>query len=445
MANESTESVKEFDKNLNSINEEVKKGKNKEQWLAEKIAEASAGMSVKVQGQYLQNVDDALSMANAQMLRTVTTNAGDVSQNINLDGYIAEQHHVNTFNANAKLSGSQYYAEVKVPGPGEVYGKNSFDIVIKDSLSSKGNAVHQYQVKYGADAKSTIRLLKEQGQVTKYSNQQIVVPPEQLEEVKKAFPGKTIVSEIGGTDKVSVKSTSLTKQQAKELQLKVQNNGDVPNIEWNHFKNKDLAMQIGKNASMAGMHASIMSAGFSLANKVVKGEGIDVEETVEVALKTGADAGVKNAVAGALKVGVEKNVIKFIPKGTPIGILANLACISVENIKIIGKYVRGEITFMETIEKMGRTSISMVYGIGWGATGAAVGSLSLSFIPIVGPIIGGVVGGVLGYMGGSKLGEAVYTGVKSIAKGAVNACKSAWNGFKSMSSKIGSKIGSIFS
>ena len=83
---------------------------------------------------------------------------------------------------------------------GKRYGKNSFDIVILDATKSKTPPVHQYQVKYGADAKATIQLLREHGSVTKYSNQQILVPPEQLDEVRKAFPGKTIVSEIGGTD-----------------------------------------------------------------------------------------------------------------------------------------------------------------------------------------------------------------------------------------------------
>lgn len=436
MAEECAESIREFDENFKSINENAKKGKGKELWLADKIAEASAGISVKVQGQYLQDVDNALSMANAQMLRTVTTKSGEISQCYNLDGYIAEQHHVNTFNANAKLSGSRYYAEVKVPALGETYGKNSVDVVIKDSLSTKGNAVHQYQVKYGANAKATIQLLREQGEVTKYSNQQILVPPEQVEEVRKAFPGKTIVSEIGGTDKVSVKSTPLTKQQAKEKQFDIQKNGEVPNIDWNHFKNKDLALKIGKNAGMAGLHASAMTAGFSLASQAIKGDGIDIDETVEVALKSGTDAGVKHAVAGALKVGIEKDIIRFIPKGTPMGTITNIACVSIENIKIFIKYINGEITFTEALELMGRTSVAMIYGIGWGVAGANIGMFCLSFIPIVGPLIGGFVGGVLGYMAGSKFGEALFNGVKTIAKGAVNVCKTTWNGIKSLGNKV---------
>ncbi len=49
--------------------------------------------------------------------------------NPNLDGFIAEQELVNSFNNSAVLEGSKYRAEALTP---DVYGKNSFDIVIKD-------------------------------------------------------------------------------------------------------------------------------------------------------------------------------------------------------------------------------------------------------------------------------------------------------------------------
>ena len=45
--------------------------------------------------------------------------------------------------------------------------------------------------------------------------------------------------------------------------------------------------------------------------------------------------GIKTVTAGALKVAVEKGIITIIPKGTPAGVIANLACISIENVKIL--------------------------------------------------------------------------------------------------------------
>lgn len=439
LATDTVESINEYDENLESVNKAAKQGVSKEQWLANNIAKAASGVSVVDHGIYLSTIDNALTNANAQMQKAITTKVSDntiVSRNMNLDGFIAEQYHVNSFNANAALHKSKYIAEVKVPEAGETYGKNSFDIVILDSTNPKAIPVHQYQVKYGADAKTTIQMLREHGDITKYSNQQIVVPADQVKEVQKAFPGKTVVSSIGGTDKVPIKSNELTKEQAKEMQLKSQEAGKVPSTDWNTFKNKDLALQIGKNAGMVGLQAAAITTGFSLAAQVINGEGIDVEETVEVALKTRADAGVKAAAAGALKVASEKGIIRLIPKGTPIGTIANIACVSIENIKILAKVAAGELTMSQAMEQMGRTSVSMVYSLGWGAAGMGIGAAALSWIPIVGPVVGGLVGGLVGGMAGSKFGSAVYSGIKAVGKGIVTACKSGWNKIKSVGSRI---------
>jgi len=440
MAAETIASIAEYDSNLASINEAAKKGVSRGKWLANQIADATKGVSAIQQGEYLNSIDTALNNANAQMLRTVTTNAGEISQCVNLDGYIAEQFHVNSFNRNATLSKSKYFAEVKVPAAGEIHGKNSFDIVIRDSTNPKAVPVHQYQVKYGGDAKTTIQLLRENGSVTKYSNQQIVVPPEQVAEVQAAFPGKTVVSQIGGTEKVPVTSEPLTKAQAKELQLKTQEKSTIPVTKWNDFKTKDMALQIGKNAGMVGLQAAAITTGFSLAAQVINGEGIDTDETVKVALETGADAGIKAAAAGALKVGAEKGIIRLIPPGTPAGVIANIACISIENIKILKRVATGELTLSEGLEEMARNSTVMVYGLSWGAAGMAIGAAALSWIPIVGPVVGGLVGGMVGYMAGSKFGNAVFNGVKTVAKGAKEACKKVWQGVKNIGHKIGDKL-----
>lgn len=436
MAAETVDAIREYDDNLKSVNESASKGINKEQWLANKIANAATGVSVIQHGEYLNQINNSLTNANAQMLRTVTTKAGEISQCRNLDGFIAEQFHVNTFNANAALAKSKFVAEVKVPEAGQTYGKNSIDIVVKDITTGKATPVHQYQVKYGANASETIKLLREHGEVTKYSNQQIVVPPEQVAEVQKAFPGKTVVSKIGGTDKVDITSEALSKEQAKELQLKTQKDGMVPITDWNSFKTKELALQIGKNAGMAGVQAAAITTGFALAEQVIKGDGIDVEETVTLALKTGVDSGVKAAATGALKVGVEKGIISIIPKGTPVGVIANIVCVGIENIKILSKVATGELTMSQALDQMGRTSVSMVYGLGWGAAGATIGAAALSWIPIVGPAVGGLIGGMVGYMAGSKFGQAVYTGLKAVGKGVATVCKSTWNGIKSVGNKI---------
>ncbi len=440
MARETLDTITEYDKNLKDLNEHCKRGESKEQWFADKVAASASGVSVIDYGNYLNSIDTSITNANNQMIRTVTTNAGDISQCINLDGYIAEQYHVNQFNIEAAARGSNYYAEVKVPNPGETYGKNSFDIVIKDRTSNSNVPVHQYQVKFGANAKETIKLLKDAEGHCRYNNQTIVVPSEQLEEVKKAFPGKTITDKIGYSGKVKFGSKGLTKEAAKKLQLDTQEGNSLPRTDWNSFSTKDLALNIGKQAGVAGLGAAAITTGFSLAEQVIKGEGIDTDATVELALKTGSDAGIKAAAAGAIKVGAEKGIIRIIPKGTPAGVIANIACVAIENVKILGKVASGDFTVSQGLEHMGRTTVSMVYGLSWGAKGSAIGMAALGWIPIVGPFIGGLAGGMIGYMAGSKFGGAVFDGIKKVASGAYNAIKSVGRAFKGAAKKIGSKI-----
>lgn len=431
-------SVREYDDNLRDLNNACGGGKTPERWFADKMSDAAKGMSVAEFGNYLDGIDKALSNSNAQMAGTVTTKAGNISRCKNLDGFIAEQNAVNTFNSKAKLSGSKYYAEVKAPGQGEVYGKNSFDTVIVDS--STGKIVHQYQYKFGKDAKATIAMLKKGN----YNNQRIVVPAEQVEEVRKAFPGKSVDAFMGGTDKVNVSSDALTKEQAKQMQESVQENGDIPMHDWNAFNTRQLALNLGRQAGAAGLEAAAITTGFMLVEKAVKGEEIVADKVVETALTSGADAGVKAATAGAVYVSVQKGIITVIPKATPARQITNIVSVGIENVKIFAKVAKGEMTAAEGADNIARTTIAMAYGLRWTAKGIAVGEVAFSWLPVIGPVVGGIAGGLVGYMAGSGFGKLVYGGAKKIGGAIKSAASKAWNGIKSGAGKIASAAGRLF-
>lgn len=422
-----------FDKNLESINNTIENGGTKEEWLLKNVQEAAVGTSINDYGNYLNLVDISIKNANEQILRVITNNDGSVNKNMNLDGFIAEQHHVNSFNMNANLNKSKYRAEVLSPKAGETYGKNSFDVVIRDS---NNKIIHQYQMKYGATAKETIKMIRHGN----YNNQRLVVPPEQLEEVRKAFPGKTVESSIGGTDKVKITSKTLRKDEAKNIQLEAQKESNIINEDWNHFKTKELTINIAKNAGIAGIQAATITAGFDIAQRVVSNEKIDLNETLSIAFKTGCDSGIKAAATGALKVGIEKGIIKVIPQGTPIGVIANIVCVGIENVKVFGKVASGELTMTQALDRMGRITTSMVYGLGWGATASIIGAVALAWVPIVGPVIGGFIGGTIGYMAGSKFGASIYKVSKKIVNTAKKISAKAWSGVKSLAVSVKRKI-----
>ena len=424
MSNEVLESISEFDDNLASLDEACAKGINKEDWFSNKMAEAASGMSVVDYGNYLQNIDTTISNANAQMVRTLYTKSGEISLCRNLDGYLAEQHHVNSFNMQAALEKSEYRAEVQVPGPHQTYGRNSFDLVIKNMKT--GKIVHQYQCKFGADAEATIKLIKDGN----YNNQRYLVPEGQAEAVRKAFPGKSVEEYIGGTDAVKVQSKVLTKKQAKALQTDAQLKNMVPSVNWNSYSTLALTKDIGKNAFCTGIQGAGVTFGFDLAAKAVKGEKVDFDDLLKTAFESGKDSTIKAAVAGTIKVCSEKGFIRLIPKGTPMGVIVDIACLGIENIKILRKAAKGELTFTQALDRMGRVSMSMICGISCATKGTLLGAGLLSWIPIVGPAVGGLIGGMVGYMAGSEIGNAICSTAKKVANVAKSVAVSTYNGIK---------------
>ena len=153
-----------------------------------------------------------------------------------------------------------------------------------------------------------------------------------------------------------------------------------------------------------------------------------------VSLTTGADFGIKAATVGTLKVGVEKEIISVIPKGTPAGTFANIAHVAIEDVKVVGKMVSGELSMREGIDKLEQTTVSTVAGIASTGKGAAVGAAIGTVFGPIGTAVSGFVGGAVGYMAGSKVGETIVKGAQKIRDGA-----------RKVISKIGEKVADVVS
>lgn len=439
MAEEIITTLKTAEEKQAALEAAVANGRTKESWFASEIKQYTSYMSTQESVEYLKNLDNALTSANAALHNTFMTQAGEISQNPSLDGYIAEQWHAQTFNLKAAATGSPYRAEVKEPPQGAAYGKNSVDIVIKDEA---GHEVRRYQSKYCKDADATNRAFNEGD----YRGQRKLVPSEQVEDVPNS---STVIEAPDGTT-----SEPLSKRRAMEMRDEAQS-GKWNDLNWNEYKTKDVAIGIGKQAGFAAIQGAAIGTGMYVVQKMWDGEEVDGDEVVEKAVETGADFGIKAAAAGALKVGVEKNVITFIPKGTPISTLANIAHVAVENVKVLGKVASGELTLKEGLDKMQEVTVSTVAGIAASTKGAAIGAAVGTVFGPVGTVVGGVVGGTIGYIAGSKVGEVVVKTaqkvrdaavdvVKTTAKAAAKVGKAVVSGVGSVISSIGSAIGSLF-
>ncbi len=415
-------SIKVFGENLASCTAAATMGTSKESWLADKLQEASVGMAVNEYGKMLQQMDKVLYVKNMELADALSRSAdGHIMMSPNLDGNIAEHMAAETAELSAFLQGKNISVEVL-----ESHAANSVDV---RAINHDTGQYQNYQLKFGKDAKATIDLL-ERGN---YNNQRIVVPSEQLEEVQAYFKekgsSKTITDHI---EAWGVEGKSFTKEEMKALQETAQSEGATPEFNWSHYQTKDLALSIGKNAGAMALQSAAVTTGFNIAAKIFKGEEIDGEELIEDAIKTGADASIKTVTAGALGVAVKKGCIKCIPIATPVGVIANIACVGIENLKVLAKVASGALSVTKGLDQMGRVTASMVGGLSTMTKGAAFGAALGTVAGPGGTVVGGFVGGMVGYVAGSKFGETIYNTAKKFASGAKTVAKAAVDGLKTV-------------
>lgn len=386
-------------------------------WFVRQLRKATSHMSVQQSSEYLQGLDEAVAKANWELVNTIRTKTGSINQNQNLDGFIAEQYHAQTFNLNAEATGSLYRAEVLKPDGGP-YNQNSVDIVIKETTT--GKVVKRYQSKYYRTADKTAAAFKEGD----YRGQQKLVPKDQEAEILTRCT--SILEAPDGT-----KSAALTKTQAKEMQTQAQS-GNWEIFDWNTLETKQVLTGLAKQIGYAGLLGAAVGAGVHVMHKVRTDEEIKVAEVAEAALASGADFGLKAVAAGALKIGAEKGILSFIPKGTPADVLAGVAFVAVENVKTMRQICIGELGLMEGIERIEQTTISTTAGVLESMREASIGGAIGMMLGPIGAIAGSIAGGAIGYMAGSAGGEAVAAAWKKVRE-------FVWNGLRKMGEAISKK------
>ena len=432
-AKEIVDSIEDFDENLKSVNEAAKKGTSKEKWLADKIQEASVGMAVNEYGQVLQSMNDMLYQKNMELADALSRSSdGHIMMSPNLDGNISENMIAKTTELSGNLQGKNIKVEVL-----ESFTANSVDVRATNLDTGK---YQNYQLKFGKNARETIKLI-ERGN---YNNQRVIVPTEQLDEVQAHFKAKgsnkTISDHI---DAWGAEGKKFTKEEMKNLQIAAQEDGIMPSMDYSHYQTKDLAMSIGKNAGTMALQVAAVTTGLKIIGKIFKGEKVDSDELVESALKTGVDTSLKVVTAGTLQVAIRKGVIKFLPRMLNSTVIGNIACVGIENAKILFKVASGDLSVTKGIDCMGRTTVSMIGGIAGMTKGAVIGAKFTAWIPVVGAplaVATGSLGGLVGYLGGSKIGDAVYGAGKKVASAAKTVAKSAVNGLKSAGRAIVSGV-----
>ena len=383
---------------------------------------------------YVDNINTTIGKSNEEILSALTTKTGEISQNPNLDGFIFEERHAGTFNIDAAVKEKNYYAKALKPEIGETYGKNSIDMTIEDS----GKIVRKYQAKAYKNANETAKSFYDRQQGYKYKFQSKLVPSDQTGDIPNAV------------DKMKfgeVESKNISKE---EIQEKYQS-GNKEAVKFNFEKDVDtlaISKQLGKQAVINGTMGIGIGMALDVGTKLVSGEEVEVAEVIEAGVKTGTSMGLSTAVAGGIRVAVEKNVV---PK-VLTGVLANnsvVGAVAASSVDMIGtafKLGSGEISLGEATKRVG-TSVGSAYGAiiaaNWGYGAAMAAIVGLGTIGAVGTIIGDGValaaGAVCGIVG-SKVGGAIAKGIGEISKpivnGAVEIVKAGVNVVKSVAKGV---------
>lgn len=382
-----------------SLETAISNGRAKENWLASRFDSVASGASVGpiMAHQYFQHLNNTLGEANRAMSKTVLRKTGDVNMNPNLHGFIFEQAHVQTYNM-SKAARLETDFSARVPDSPHGYTHHGVDIAI-DDLSSGQKMTHKYNAKDYKEAYATNQAVHADGG---HPGQTALVPDGQESKI----PGA--VNKIGGESEGAC-SNPMTYERSVELREQAQSGNFDQMLEWNEYQMRDLSIGIAKNAACAGILGAGMSAGVEIVSKIANGEQIEAEDVVLAAAKGGSSAALFDATSCAIKVGVEKDMIPLIPKGTSVATIANVAFVVVEDVKVLSQIADGELTLKEGLDALEATTISSVAG--------------LAVAEGVGAAVGTAIGGPIGTVAGAVVGAVAYTAVSAVTKAVVTGAQ----------------------
>lgn len=415
--------VVSFNETLASIDNSRKQGQKAEAWLATKAEESTKNVTVDelqaVEG-FLQGSNDRLlrSLKAAEQVKSIAKTSVEV---------VAEQILLDDFNRSSADSNARYEAAIDEASANSVYGRNFFDLVVKDKFT--GKPLEHYQVMFGKTVQETIDMIA----AADTAGQKFIVPKEMVEEVKKALPGRAVLDRLGGSKLINLASNPLSSKIIEKCLT-----GELPSV-INQISSADsgtLIKSIANNAVASGVLSSGMLDGLEkvVGKKVINDFG--GRELLEQALLSGNTEGIKVAASGALATCVNKGLVKALPANTPGIVVSGLASAGIENIKVLSQVASGKMTMPEALNRMGDMNLAMAYEFVWGKYAKKVAALALNYIPVVGPIVSTLVSAGTLPLVGEKVRSLVFQGLKKVVPVVKTVARKAYNTVKSVCSKV---------
>ncbi|MDE6376222.1 MAG: hypothetical protein K2L20_03530, partial [Ligilactobacillus sp.] len=203
-----------------------------------------------------------------------------------------------------------------------------------------------------------------------------------------------------------------------------------------------LTKIVGKQAVTSAVLGVATTTAMEVGIKCVQGEDIEAEEVARKAIMTGADAGIKTATAGALKVCAEKGIISSL-KGASGNVVSGIAFSAVESAKTMYKVGKGDLTLKEGMDEIEATTAGVVGSIAGSSQGTSIGAAIGTVLGPVGTAVGGVVGGIVGGIAGSTVGRTIAKGCQKARSKVAKTFTKAVAGVKKLANKV--SLSGIFS
>lgn len=425
--------ISAYQRNRAELEEHQARGLSSGNWMAEKVSAGASAHGVNQAGAYAARFDAAIERANEMSVRVITRQDGGINMCRNLDGFIAEHHHANSFNLDAAAKGSSYRAKVLEPSPGSCYEGNSMDVGIYDG---NGNLVRRYQAKYGADADTSAQLF-ERGD---YGGQRRLVPE-----------GQDVPNSVDRIEIDGIGSKPMSKQEAKAAQDAAQQRGEARQYDWAQMDKGVFTRQLGKQVLLGTALSAVIHGGRVFGRRAwnwLQDRGNppvseDMKEFFASTLHSTAHASVYVATSGAMLVAARSGWLGAAFKQTPAGRIAVCAMLALENAKVLFKMGKGEINASEALDMMGETTATALISVACAAEGATLGAAVGAVLGPVGAAVGGLVGGIAGGIAGSSVGAAIYAGGKQVARTAARVVQSIATGVGNTATRMLSAAGNF--
>lgn len=406
-------------------------GKSRTSYLESAILTAAKAEGVANIAQYAAKIDQAVSHANQMMWDTVHRLDGGVNQASTLHGNIAEAFLAGESGINQAVNESSH-----ITIQPRVNTKGSADTVVVDP--GAGRIVSCQQMKFYPTPEATLKAYldgpyRENGQC-------LVAPADQVARIHQLRPDIDVRASIDG------RSAGLTFDDALDIQGRVQEKGEVFLRDWSSADAGVISRHIGARAVESGILAMgfqaariagrrFWNAMTGLSNKSVEE---DLGEFGVSALKSGTNAGMVTALAGGLEVAARRGLMGEAIKAASPCVIANLACIAVENIRIFGELGDGKITSRAALDKSCNNTCALLGSLAVGSEFAA--AVGTAFLPGVGTAVGAVVGGMVGSVGG----QTIYRGAKAAVKAVGNFVSRVATSVRNVASRAWSSVKSWF-